>query len=197
MEIEKEISSLMTEERLLHVKETKRIAFEIAGFYNVEVEKLELACLFHDIAKDIPKDKMKSLIEKHRIILDEIEKREIGLWHGIIGEEIVKERFNIKDLEILEAIKFHSTGKANMSLLFSLLYIADYLETCPSDEIKEKAKKNIQDALKMVVAKKIGYVLKKGSLLHPRSIELWNSIVRIQNPVLCNYVSKNNSKKGS
>ncbi|MEW6681094.1 MAG: bis(5'-nucleosyl)-tetraphosphatase (symmetrical) YqeK [bacterium] len=175
-EIERTLVSFMTKERLLHTKAVKNIAFEISSDYNIDDRKLELASLLHDIAKDIPKEEMEKYIEKYGIVLDEIEKKEKGLWHGIIGAYIVEEKFKIKDPEILEAIKFHSTGKPNMNLISKLLYIADYIETCPDDKIIEEAKENIDLALKKVVKKKIEYVLSKGCLLHPRSIELWNNI---------------------
>lgn len=166
----------MTKERFLHVLKVKEIAFEIAKFHNTDKEKLELASLLHDIAKDIPKEEAEGLIKKHRIILDEIEKKEPGLWHGKIGAGLAYERFGIKDPEILETIRYHSTGSPNMSLIFKILYIADYLETCSNPEIKDIAKRNIDASLKMVVSKKIEYVLKKGCLLHPRSVDLWNNI---------------------
>lgn len=166
----------MTKERLLHVLKVKEIAFEIAKFHNIDKEKLELASLVHDIAKDIPKEKAEKIIETEGIILDEIEKKEPCLWHGKVGAFIAEERFKVKDPEILEAIKYHSTGSLNMSLLFKLLYIADYLETCWDKEIEDVAKRDIDASLKMVVKKKIEYVLKKGSLLHPMSVELWNEL---------------------
>ncbi|MEW6482114.1 MAG: bis(5'-nucleosyl)-tetraphosphatase (symmetrical) YqeK [bacterium] len=175
-DIEKELASLMTKERLFHIQEVKRIACEISSHYNVDKEKLELISYLHDIAKDIPKDEMKSLIEKYKIGLDRIEKREPGLWHGAIGACMAKERFNIEEEEILNAIKFHSTGMANMPLLSKILYIADYLETCPDGDLLDRAKRDIEGVLREVIKKKIEYVLKKGSLLHPRTVSLWNSI---------------------
>lgn len=172
------LSSFMTKERFLHVLKVKEIAFEIAKFYNIDKEKLELVSLLHDIAKDIPKEEAKKMIKKQGIILDEIEKKEASLWHGKIGAFLAEERFNVADPEILEVIKYHPTGSPNMSLLFKLLYIADYLETCWDKKIKDIVKRDIDASLKMVVAKKIEYVLKKGSILHPRSVDLWNKVVR-------------------
>lgn len=176
MEIEKFLSSFMKKERFFHVLKVKEIALDIAKFYNIDKEKLGLLSLLHDIAKDIGKKEAEKIIENGKIILDEIEKKEPSLWHGKIGAFLVEERFNIKDPEILEAIRYHSTGSNNMSLMFKILYISDYLESCPSSKIKGASKRDIDASIKMVVAKKIEYVLKKGSPLHPRSVELWNSI---------------------
>ncbi|MEW6102514.1 MAG: bis(5'-nucleosyl)-tetraphosphatase (symmetrical) YqeK [bacterium] len=175
-DIEKDLASLMTKQRFLHIQEVKRIANDISHHYNIDKKKLELASLLHDIAKDIPRDEMKSLIEKYRIVFDRIEEKEPGLWHGVIGAFMVNEKFSITDPEVLTAIKFHSTGMANMPLLLKVLYIADYLETCPNGDLLERAKGNIDDVLKEVTKQKIEYVLKKGSLLHPRTVSLWNSI---------------------
>ncbi len=175
-DLEDKIRSLMTKKRFRHVKETLRIAEDISEKYSIDKEKIKQTALLHDIAKDIPKEKMKDLKEKYGIVWDSIEEKEKGLWHGAIGASIVEERFKIKDPEILEAIKFHSTGMPNMSLLFKILYISDYLETCTDKEIKGIAKGDIESVLKMVIAKKINYVLQKGSLLHPRTVSLWNSL---------------------
>lgn len=166
----------MTKGRFLHVLKVKEIGFEIGRFYKIDKEKLELVSLLHDIAKDIPKKEMENIIEDKGIILDNIEKKEPGLWHGKIGAQLVEERFNIKDKEILDIIKYHSTGNVHMSLLFKILYIADYLETCPSWKIKNTSKKDIDASVKMVVKKKIEYVLKKDAFLHPRSVKLWNAL---------------------
>jgi len=176
LDIENKIKLRMTDERFKHALETARLCDILSDSYPINSEKLRLTALSHDIAKDIPKEEMERLIDKYGVVLDEIEKKEKGLWHGPVGALILREEFDIDDQEILDAVKFHSTGKENMSLYGKLIYIADFLETWPDKEFEDIARVDLDACLKIIAGKKISYVLKKGSLLHPRTVSLWNNL---------------------
>lgn len=180
--LKEKLQSMMTEERFNHTEKTRDIASEIASCYDIDKEKVEIAALLHDCAKEMPKEEMKIWIYKYNIALDEIEEKEQGLWHQIVSAIIAKKDFGVKDQEILQAIRFHSTGDANMSLLAKIIYIADYIETWPDESIMQKAKEDIDLALREVMIKKINYIFNKSALLHPNSLSGYNWIIRcIQN----------------
>ncbi|MDI6752180.1 MAG: bis(5'-nucleosyl)-tetraphosphatase (symmetrical) YqeK [bacterium] len=173
---------MMTEERFIHTERTRDIALEIASYYDIDKEKVEITALLHDCAKEIPKNEMKRWMNKHNITLDEIEEKEPGLWHQTVSAIITEKDFGVNDQEILQAIRIHSTGDANMSLLAKIIYIADYIESWPDEAIMRQAKKDIDLALKEVMIKKINYIFSKSSLLHSKSLLGYNWITKcIQN----------------
>jgi predicted HD superfamily hydrolase involved in NAD metabolism len=178
-EMECWIEKGLSKERKEHIERTTQIAKSIAKAHNLDQEKVETASILHDCAKDLSEKDAKRLIDRYNIELDKIEKKEKGLWHGVLGAEIAKREFGIDDEEILEAIRIHSTGDSNMSLLAKVLYIADYLESWPDEEIKKTAKRDLDSALRMVVIRKMEYIFKKGSLLHLRSVNLYNSVTDV------------------
>jgi nicotinate-nucleotide adenylyltransferase len=174
--INEKVKGMMTEERLIHTERTRDIALRIASCYDIDKEKVEITALLHDCAKEMPKDEMKIWMHKYNISLDEIEENEPGLWHQIVSAIIAEKDFGIKDQEILQAIRVHSTGDADMSLLAKIIYIADYIETWPDEGIIQKAKEDIDLTLREVMIKKINYIFSKSALLHPMSILGYNYI---------------------
>jgi predicted HD superfamily hydrolase involved in NAD metabolism len=174
--INEKVKGIMTEERFIHTERTMDIALKIASCYDIAKEKVEISAILHDCAKEMPKDEMKRWIKKANITLDEIEEKEPGLWHQIVSAIIAEKDFGIKDQEILQAIRVHSTGDADMSLLAKIVYIADYLESWPNESIMQKAKENIDLALREVMIKKINYIFNKSALLHPMSVSAYNYI---------------------
>jgi len=176
--INEKLQSMMTGERFDHTERTRDIALEIASCQIIDKEKVEITALLHDCAKEMPKDEMKRWIHKYSIVLDEIEEKEPGLWHQIVSAIIAERDFGVKDQEILQAISIHSTGDANMSLLAKIIYIADYLETWPNESMMQKAKEDIDLALREVMIKKINYIFNKSAFLHPKSVSAYNWLAK-------------------
>ena len=92
------------------------------------MEKARLAGLLHDCAKCIPNKKKWKLCDKYHILLSECEQQNLFLIHAKLGVAIAREKYEIQDEEILSAIRWHTTGKDNMTDLEKIVYIADYIE---------------------------------------------------------------------
>ena len=84
--------------------------------------------LAHDCAKYLNKDEVKYYVDKYKIVLDEIEKDNLALSHSLIGSYIAKYEFGINDKDIINAIKYHTTGKEDMDIIEKIIYIADLIE---------------------------------------------------------------------
>ena len=80
------------------------------------------------MAKNLSKARMKEIMEENNIILSEVEENNSNLWHSIIAPIEAKEKLGIEDEEILDAIRWHTTGKEDMSILTKIIYIADMIE---------------------------------------------------------------------
>lgn len=102
--------------------EAKRLA-EKCG---VDSEKAYLAGLLHDVTKNATSQEHLQIFARFGIILNDIEKNAKKLWHAISGAAFCENILNITDSEIIDAIRYHTTAKADMSPLCKLLYLADF-----------------------------------------------------------------------
>ena len=102
--------------------EAKRLAVKYGG----DTDKCYLAGLLHDITKNATKEEHLKIFETFGIMLSSIEKNAVKLWHALSGAAYIKYVLNIDDEEIIDAVKYHTTAKANMSLTAKILYLADF-----------------------------------------------------------------------
>ncbi len=115
-----EVLNRLTEKRIKHTYGVIILAIKLAKMVGVDTQKAELASLLHDIAKyenylDYPNFKVDSSVPKDVI-------------HQFLGEYICREKLAVNDEEVLNAIKYHTTGRANMSLLEKIVFVSDLIE---------------------------------------------------------------------
>ena len=122
------LSKDLKESRLLHTLGVMDTASALAKAHCADVRKCETAALLHDCAKYMPIDEMIAICERNFIKLSDLEKEDEGLLHSKAGACLAYEKYGIKDSEILEAIKWHTTGKPDMSLIEKIIFISDYIE---------------------------------------------------------------------
>lgn len=114
--------------RFEHTLSVSYTAMNLAALYGESIERAEIAGLLHDCAKNFDYVKKEKYIKKYNIDLTEEEKAIPSIIHAKIGMYIAKKKFDIKDIDILNAISYHTTGRSKMSLLEKIIYIADYIE---------------------------------------------------------------------
>lgn len=120
------LKSRLTEKRFFHSLCVAKEAVRLAEKYGGDTEKAFLAGLLHDICKDTsPKQQLK-LFEQFGIMLDDIEKNAPKLWHARLGAAYLEIVLGLEDREIINAVRYHTTARANMSLLEKLIYLADF-----------------------------------------------------------------------
>lgn len=104
------------------------------------------------------------------------------LLHGPVGEKMARYVFGIDDFDVLMAIKYHSTGRKDMTTLDKIVYIADYIEPermFPGiDKIRDMVEVDLDRAVLMAIDNTIGYILAKGELIHPYTIDARNDILQ-------------------
>ncbi|RKD32483.1 phosphohydrolase [Thermohalobacter berrensis] len=181
--IHKKLRENIGKERYLHSIRVMDTAKELASFYNCDINKAELAGLLHDCGKIQDKGLLLKMIKDFGIILDNIMEKNINLVHGPLGAEIVKRVYNIHDTDIINAIKFHTTGRPNMSLLEKIIYIADYIEPEREFDGLEKIRKlafnNLDKAILHAMNNTIKYVIDKGVLLHIDTVKARNYFLSV------------------
>ena len=112
--------------RFRHSVNVSKEAVRLAKKYGGDVEKAELAGLLHDVMKDAGKKEQLAIIEKYGVKLNEVEQQAPKLWHAIAGAVYVKQLLRIRDKDIVNAVRYHTTARAGMTLLEKIVYIADY-----------------------------------------------------------------------
>jgi len=167
--------------RLEHSLGVERTAVEMAKRYGADTEKARIAGLLHDCARDIPFDVQLKMAENFGILLDEIERSEKALIHGPLGEIIAHKYYGVQDAEILKAIRLHTTGDVNMTVLDKIIFLSDYIEPNRNfpgvDELRKKAFKDLNEAVIAAFDSTINFVIQKKSLLHYRSVNARNYIL--------------------
>ncbi len=124
------VSGILSGKRLTHTFGVEREIASLAALYMPEEEyRLRAAALLHDITKECSSKKQLQLCEEFGIIISETEKRMPKTFHAMTGEKVAARDFpDIADGFILSMIRWHTTGRAGMTLPEKLLYLADYIE---------------------------------------------------------------------
>ncbi|MCF0133560.1 MAG: HD domain-containing protein [Blautia sp.] len=128
MKIEKKLSKYLDAERYQHTLGVMFTCTSLAMVHNVNLEDAQIAGLLHDCAKCVPNKKKFKLCKQYKIPVTEFEASHPFLLHAKLGASIAKDKYAVTDPEILSAITYHTTGKANMTSLEKIVYIADYIE---------------------------------------------------------------------
>ena len=137
----------------------------------------------HDIAKEIPKEESYKMLENYGVQLDEIEKNNFNLVHAKLGAEIAKNKYNLSD-DIANAIKYHTTGKENMTILEKIIYLADATEPNRNylknenelslNELVELIKKDIDKGLEYTLKWNLESILRRNLIIHLDSVKAYN-----------------------
>lgn len=184
------LSDYRYEHSLLVAKEAKNLAVH----YEIDKDKAYLAGLVHDIAKEFSNEENIKWIKKGKLSKDLLSDENIKIAHSYIGAIVVKEIYNLDD-EICSAVKYHTVGNVKMNLLDKIIFIADKIGRKDTsdfiEELKEKAYKNIDEAMLFFFIHQQEKFEKKGKKLHTDTLEF----IKYLNAVLINSDENNNSLK--
>ena len=114
--------------RYEHTLGVSYTAMALAMRYGQDLDQAELAGLLHDCAKYFNDEEIIKKCRKHGIEVSEAELRAPAVLHAKYGAWLAKNRYGVSDPEILSAIRWHTTGRANMTTLDKIIYVADYIE---------------------------------------------------------------------
>lgn len=172
-----EVQMHMSEKRFKHVLGVEETAVALAEKYGASAEKASIAALTHDYAKERPDDEFELVIRRDGFDLDLLNWNN-AIWHGIVGADFVQRELGIDDEEILDAIRLHTTGAAEMTLLAKIIYVADYIEPGRDfpgvKEAREIALVNLDDAVRYEAKKVLAHLLDQEAPIYPKSIETYN-----------------------
>ncbi len=179
LEIKKAIKKVLDKERYQHTLGVAYTAASLAMKYGEDIDRAFIAGILHDCAKNIPVDERVTKCEKWGIKMTDVERKNTSLLHAKMGAYLAKEQYGITDPGILSAVAYHTTGRAAMTLLEMIIYVADYIEPnrdrAPNlKEIRRTAFEDIDRAVFLIARDTIEYVSHKDSAdIDPASMAVY------------------------
>ncbi|MBR7164441.1 MAG: bis(5'-nucleosyl)-tetraphosphatase (symmetrical) YqeK [Clostridia bacterium] len=174
--MEEKLKGMLTEKRYRHSIGVMETAVEMAEIFGVDVEKAQLAGLLHDCAKDIDKNKRIPLCKELGVLLDPVKKEQRGLIHADLGAKMLETEFGILDVEIIDAVKYHTLGRERMTDLEKILYLADIIEPNRTpfegiEELRALCKTNLDCAMLFALERTIEYIQHRHKKLHSQTLQ--------------------------
>ena len=128
-ELKELIKPYMSEYRYLHTVSVADECIRLSRLFDVDMDTLTTAAYLHDITKEMPYDEQLSLCGEMGIILTEADKTSVKALHSFTAPAFIQKHFpDYATKEVLDAVKYHTTGRAGMTLTEKLLYLADFIE---------------------------------------------------------------------
>ncbi len=177
--IKEKLKKTLSEKRYIHSLGVADEAKRLAKIYGADETKAYIAGLLHDCAKetDEPIKRCRDL----GVELDDIMKLNKGLIHGPLGAEIARLDFEIDDGEIMGAIRWHTVGKAGMTLLEKIIYIADMTERNRGfdgvGELRKTVDGDLDEAILLSISQTLALQEKRRSNIHPNIVYMWNDLI--------------------
>ena len=177
--LQNKIKKALEPKRYEHTLGVAYVAASLAFVYGVDSEKAFLAGLLHDCAKCLSHQKRISICDKNHLEITSVEKANPVLLHAKVGAFLAKDKYDIEDVEIQNAILYHTTGKPNMNLLEKIIYVADYIEPhrkkLPRLESNRKiAFSDLDMAIYMILENSLSYLEKGNSKIDMKTKETYD-----------------------
>ena len=158
------IRGLLKPSRFEHSVNVAARAVYLADLHGADCKKAELAGLLHDICKNMSHEEQLHWTKKSAIIFDKSFWDQPQLWHGVAAAEYIQEVLNITDPDIIEAVRWHTIGKADMSTFEKIIFLADLTSaerSYPSaDEVREIVDSSLDEGMKTSLLFTIGQLIR-------------------------------------
>ena len=165
--------AMLQPNRVAHVLGTEETAVRLALRYGAAVEDARQAALFHDCTKKLDREHHLALLRQYGGKADEEELREDALLHAPTGAAVAEQVFGVS-AEVASAIRWHTTGRANMTLLEKIIWLSDYIEPtrrfCDLTELRALAFIDLDRAVLQAMTMSVDHLEKKGMPVHPNSV---------------------------
>lgn len=172
---EKQLST----KRYHHCLGVAKTAEQLAKKYQANSKKAKLAGLLHDFYKETPKEIFINLIKQNHYNPDLLNYN-LGVWHGFLGADLLQHEYHVTDIEILNAVRYHTISDPQMDTLAKIVFVADYIE--PHRNFKEVelarkiANKNLDAAVLFEIINSVNLLMNQGKKVHPQMLLTYNTL---------------------
>lgn len=177
--IKEKLKMELTPKRYQHTIGVAEVAYDLALIHGYDVDKAYLAGLLHDCAKNISNENLVNICVRNNIKISNIEIKNIQLLHGKVGAFFARTIYGIDDDDILKSIRYHTTGRPEMSMLEKIIIIADYIE--PNRKplprinlIRQKSFESMDVALVLIIENVLNYLKETNAVIDTISILTYN-----------------------
>ncbi len=181
--IKDNLKSDLKDSRYDHVLRVTEEALELNKLLNLELDekKIMIAALLHDCAKNNEEKYFEEFKSKYNLKREEVFS-DIALAHAILGVYVAKEIYEVNDPEILDAIRWHTTGKEDMTLLEKLIFISDFTEPGRNFEdsilVRNKVLEDLDKGILLCLDTTIEYLIKKRVIINIETLKARNYLLR-------------------
>jgi predicted HD superfamily hydrolase involved in NAD metabolism len=165
--------SRLSEKRYGHTLRVAETAADLARVHGLDEERARLSALIHDAARESEPGEFLRLAEEWNLPVEEPERQSPKLLHGPVAAELARRELGVRDEEVLEAVRAHTTAKPGMGPLSLTLYVADKIEPArdyPSVErLRKLAREDLHAATTEALRRAIAHNEGRGKDVHPSS----------------------------
>jgi predicted HD superfamily hydrolase involved in NAD metabolism len=170
--------------RFVHTLAVAGTAASLAMCYGADIEKAEIAGLLHDCAKCLDVRKMQRLCEKAGLEISPYERSSGSLLHSKAGSVLAAEKYGVTDPDLLNAIRYNTTGRPGMSLLEKIIFVADYIEPGRFSAknlplVRKMAFADIDEALLKILYDTLVYLNSTGNTVDPMTQKTYDYYKRL------------------
>ena len=170
--LEQAVIGLLNPNRVAHVLGCRDTAIAMAKHWGADETDAARAGLLHDITKALDGPRQLTLAGEYGIMLSAFQQKNPKTLHALTGSLVAEHLFGEND-EVVQAVRYHTTGKADMSLLEKIIYVADYMEPnrdFPGVEtLRELAFSDLDAALNMGLTMTLNLLNQRGSEVSPET----------------------------
>lgn len=175
------IEKRLSPKRFLHSMNVAKECVKLAEKYGGDKEKAYLAGVLHDIMKEESPEMQLQTIAQSDIIIDTVTENAPPLWHAKAGAAYCKHVLNIKDEEIVNAISYHTTARADMSQLEKILYLADYIgeerDYPDVDNMRKETWSSMERGMAYALEYSIWDLVNRKKAIHIDTVNAYNQLV--------------------
>ena len=179
----KDIRARLSDYRYEHSLQVAKSAAELAQRFGGDKELLYTAGLAHDVLKEQPKDEALAFFAARGVTLTPVERSAPKLWHAMAGAIYLKESYGFPE-ELVAAVRYHTTGRENMTLSEKILFVADFISADRDypgvDDMRRRAEISLEYAMEEGLRFTIFELSEKCRPIHPDTVACYNQVVLLQ-----------------
>lgn len=174
----------LSEKRYIHSLNVADECRHLAQIYDSDEEKAYFAGLVHDICKELPVDQLKQKAVDSNLAISKAELETKALWHAIAGAGFVKNDMKINDIDIINAVRFHTVARAGMTKLEEIVYIGDLISADRTykdvKRFRKLAYQELDKTMLEAVVFSIQSVIEKRGLIPEYTIQAYNQYLYVE-----------------
>ncbi|WP_188206223.1 bis(5'-nucleosyl)-tetraphosphatase (symmetrical) YqeK [Alkalibacillus aidingensis] len=178
----KHAKQVLPQKRYEHVERVTETALDLARHYGADPYQVGIAAAMHDYAKHMEKDLLKKWILSYTDLPKDLLNYHHELWHGPVGAKMIEHLFLIKDSEIINSIRYHTTGRHGMTLVEKIIFLADYIEPGRQFDAVHEARKlvdiDLNRACQYALKQSIIFLMSKGQPIYPDTFQAYNNLTK-------------------